>query len=86
MSLTYQIIRRKVPVLRTDHWNPRTVEEQSAWIEGPGVNRPATDVEIAICDALVERAVAVVRPFSEFLNVTAIGGTPEDALRKEFGL
>lgn len=46
--MTYRIVRRECTVPRTDQWNPREVTETVWMIEGPGVNRPATDIEIAV--------------------------------------
>ncbi len=44
----YRIVEHVVKVPRTDEWNPRTVSDVLYWIEGPGVCRPATDIEVDV--------------------------------------
>ncbi len=44
----YRIVEHVVKVPRTDEWNQRTVSDVLYWIEGPGVCRPATDIEVDV--------------------------------------
>lgn len=64
--------------------------EWQYWIEGDGVQRPATPVEIEIYtnarDKAREHAISVVAPFGAFVTVERLGGTPEQALRKAWKL
>jgi len=86
--MRYRLVQHHLTVIRTHWWKDQDDpqhREKSYWIDGPGVYRPATDIEIAIWRDVVERAIQVVRPFAEPVNVTEMGGTPEEALRKEFG-
>ncbi len=46
--IAYRIVEHIVNVPRTDEWNPRTVSDVLYWIEGPGVCRPATDIEVSV--------------------------------------
>ncbi len=46
--IAYRIVEHVVKVPRTDEWNPRTVSDVLYWIEGPGVCRPATDIEVDV--------------------------------------
>ena len=48
------------------------------WVD----DRPATDTETQI----VLQALKIVSPFSDYVNIASIGNTPEEALRREFGL
>lgn len=45
---TYKLVAYPVTVTRTDQWLPRQITETVYMIEGPGVNRPATDIEIDV--------------------------------------
>jgi hypothetical protein len=86
--MSYRLVPYDVSPVRTDQWNPRTVPERIYRIEGPGVDRAATDIEVDICRAAQrearDQALAAVAPFAEFVDVTKLGGTPEQALRKAF--
>lgn len=42
----YRIVEHNVTVTQTDQWNPRPVSSVSYWIEGGGLNRLATDIEV----------------------------------------
>ena len=44
----YRLVAYPAKLVRTDQWNPRQVEETLYRIEGPGVDRPATDIEVDI--------------------------------------
>lgn len=45
----YRIVAYPVKLPRTGvEWNPITVEETLYRVEGPGVDRPATDIEIDV--------------------------------------
>ncbi len=44
----YRIVEHIVNVPRTDEWNQRTVSDVLYWIEGPGVCRPATVIEVDV--------------------------------------
>ncbi len=46
--IAYRIVEHVVNVPRTDEWNPRTVSDVLYWIEGPGICRPATDIEVDV--------------------------------------
>lgn len=83
---TYRIERHDITTIRTGEWVPGNVTAPSYWTVGPGVERLATVEEQDIMRGTIERALAAVRPFAEYVNVTEAGGTPEEAIRKEFGL
>lgn len=90
--MNYRLVVHNAPVMRTSFWKDQDDpkhREPSYWIEWDGLEghtheRPATVDEIAIYRWTVERAIAVVKPFTTYVNVTVAGGTPEAALRKEF--
>ncbi len=82
----YRIEKHEVTTTRTDQWNPRQVTEQSYWVVGPGMNRPARVEEIDIMRGVVQRCIEIVKPFNDYVNIQEAGGDPETALRKEFGL
>ena len=85
----YKLVSYPMNVLRTDQWNPRTVPEVVWRVEGPGVDRPATDIEVAIVQSTITRALASVKRFDDVVNCKTVSGepgTPTEAMRKEFGI
>ncbi len=44
----YRIVAHEITVPQTDEWNPRPVKGTVYRVVGPGVDRPATDIEIAV--------------------------------------
>ncbi len=44
----YRIEAHEITVPQTDEWNPRPVQGTVYRVVGPGVDRPATDIEIAV--------------------------------------
>jgi len=94
--MSYRLVTHVGSTYRSHWWKDLDKPkhgEPSWWIEGKSsitgelvVNRPATDTELSIYQDCLERAIRAVHPFSAYVNVTEAGGTPEDALRKEFGI
>lgn len=84
---TYRLVRHRYTYLsKREGWNPEEVTEDSWWVEGPGVFRKATVEEIDIYHGVLARVIDVIKPFDEFVNVTTAGGTPYEAIKKEFDL
>ncbi len=85
--MSYRIVRREATFPQHGRlWNPEMITETMYSVEGPGISRPANDIEIAIWRQVIARAIEIVKPYEKHVNVSDFGGTPEEALRKEFGL
>ncbi len=85
--MSYRIVRREATFPQHGrNWNPDMVTEIMYSVEGPGISRPANDIEIAIYRNALHRAMELVRPYGVLVNYPEHGGTPEEAIRKEFGL
>lgn len=46
--MKYTLEHINTPVINTSTWHPQMVPADVWWIKGPGVNRLATDIEVAL--------------------------------------
>lgn len=81
----YTLTYLTYPVDRTTWWKDENRKEPANvwWLEGPGISRPATDIEVDVWKQAGGRALEAAAPFDA---VNREGRTVLDAIREAFGL
>lgn len=81
----YTLTHHSCPVDRTTWWKDENHKEPADvwWLSGPGISRPATDIEVDLWRQAGEKALAAAAPFD---SVNRNGRTVLDGIREAFGL